>query len=126
MAFVIDAFDESKQEGTWLTLEGSKFCIAWYQNPNFQREYKRLTQPYKDVSKLSSTAQKDITCEALSKTVLLDWKDVRMADGTEVPYNQETAKAALIKNPELLEWVTNNSMELDNFRKDNIKTTIKK
>jgi len=126
MSFVIDAFDESKQEGTWLTLEGSKFLIAWAQNPNFQREYKRLTQSYKDVTKLSSTAQKELTCEALSKTILLDWKDVNMSDGTSVPYSQETAKAALMQNPELLEWVTSNSVELDNFRKDSIKDTVKK
>src|SRR5690554_5834285 len=110
MSFIIDSFDKAKQEdGNWVTLDGSEFCIAYARNTRFIKTLNRLRKPYQrqlDKGTLDPETADDIFCEALADAILVDWKDVIDSAGNTIPYSKEIAKQALVGNPELREFVS--------------------
>ena len=131
MAFVIDAFDEKKQDGTWIDYDGSRFLVAWSGNPKYIAADKRIKRvnrvsEQKAYDKISDDKKKEILCEALSEGVLLGWEDVILSDGSDFPYTQDNAKKALLMNHEFLTWVLENAVENDNYRKELTSETVKK
>ena len=87
---------------------------------SFQRELARLQQPYArkiDKGTIDPKISLDILAEALSKHVLLDWKNVG-ANGEEIEYTPEIAKKVIIANDELRGFVSDFSIELENFKQE--------
>lgn len=126
--FEINAFDEKKQEGTWVEYGGGEFLISWAHNPKFQKAYKRITKPYKkqiDKDTLDGELSTKLLCEAFAETILLDWKNVS-SDGVEIKYSREAAMGALINNPEFRDFVAGFSAELENFKKEEVEEVSKK
>ena len=120
MPFNIDAMSSEKQQGgIWADLDGSKFLIASTDSFTFQREFSRLQRPFKkkiDKETLDPKQSLDLLCEALSKTILIDWKNVVDGQGKKVPYSQEAAKQALLTNSDFRSWVQEVALDSDGFK----------
>ncbi|MAE84064.1 MAG: hypothetical protein CMB80_15080 [Flammeovirgaceae bacterium] len=119
--FNVDSINKDKKNnGVWADFEGGSFLIAYASKMSFQRELARLQQPYArkiDKGTIDPKISLDILAEALSKHVLLDWKNVG-ANGEEIEYTPEIAKKVIIANDELRGFVSDFSIELENFKQE--------
>jgi hypothetical protein len=107
-----------ENEGVWTDYKGSKFLIASSGSTKFQRLFTRLQMPYrKDIDKrrLDPETQLDIMCKAMSKAMLLDWKDVVDNSGNPVPFDKDVAYKALKGNSDFREFVSNFATEIENY-----------
>lgn len=108
--------------GSWAEFQGGKFLIAHTSNISFQREFQRLQHPYrKQINRgtLDPKISNEIMCKAMAHSLLLDWNNVN-SDNQPLPYSKDAAYAVLLQNEELREFVQEYSLNLDNFRKEEI------
>lgn len=119
MALIFDQKLKSIDSGVWAKFEDSEFLLASANNLKFQRELARLQAPHRrkaDRGQLDPAIMKDILCEAMSKTIVLDWKNVQSTDGAQAAYSQENAYLALKNSDEFREFVQDYSTDLQNFK----------
>jgi hypothetical protein len=108
----------AENDGVWVTYKGSKFLIASSGSTKFQRLFTRLQAPYrKDIERkrLDPEIQLEIMCKAMSKAILLDWKDVVDHKGDTVEFSEKTAFTALTNNADFREFVSDFATEIENF-----------
>ena len=82
-------------EGVWTDDLGGglQLRIARLKNPNFRKLYQKLTKPYERQIRnrtLDDATENAILAKCLAKTVLLDWKNMKVA-GEIIPYSYEAA-----------------------------------
>lgn len=123
MGFEVSEIDlDAKTDGVWVEFEGGMFLVAHSSKMDFQREIAKLQQPYiKKIrdGKLDPKVAVDIVCVALSKHILLDWKNVTN-EGQELQFSPERAKKVLAINDDLREFISDVSSNLANFKKENL------
>ena len=125
MINVDNEFSKTK-DGVWAEFEGSRFLIAHMSNLRFQRKLANLRQPH--LSKINRNTidpklSQEITCKAMAGTILLDWDQVVNNVGEKVEFTEELAASVLIKQPDVREFVSDYSVNLEHFRDDQIEQT---
>ena len=120
--FNIDESTSSNEEtGVWTAWRGSQFLIASAGSLSFQRLFQRLQRPHRkaiDKGTLDPQIQNELMAKALSKTILLGWKDVVDGSGKTVAYSQEAAYNVLLNNGLFREFITEFATELGNFESE--------
>jgi hypothetical protein len=109
-----------KKNGVWAEFEGGEFLIAYASKMSFQREIARLQQPYVrqiQNGKLDPKISLDIVAKAMSRHLLLGWRSVG-SSGKELEYSTETAEKVLRANDGLRTFVSDFSIDLDNFKRE--------
>jgi hypothetical protein len=109
---------DSENDGVWAEFKGSEFLIASTGSTRFQRLFAKLQLPHqRDIRKnrLDPEVQLDIMAKAMSKTLLLDWKNVVNNDGELVEYDADTAFKVLKNNSGLRQFVSDFALELENY-----------
>ena len=115
-------------DGVWSKFKGSEFLLASSNSVRFQRTFGRLQRPYaKQIERktLDPAVQLDLLAEALSKTVVLDWKNVVDTDGNQVPYSQEVALSALKGNSEFRAFVIDTASDIGTFTEEDVEYSVK-
>lgn len=120
MAFSLNStFVDSNKEksGIWVEFfEGSELKIASKDSPMYKAYLANLARKNKvkigekNVRPETMELMQLVTCDAMAKHLLLDWKgialDVGGEDGAEeVPYSYDTGKMALLNSHELFDFV---------------------
>jgi len=121
----VDAKMTKTSEGVWTHYEDSQFLIAHMSSLAFQRKLTRLQQPYRgkiDKGSIDPKVTRDVTCEAMAGTILLDWKDVVNSSQEQVPFDEDLAKQVLIHQQDVREFVSNFAVNIDNFREEDMKS----
>lgn len=121
----VDAKLTKTTDGVWQEYEGSSFLIAHMSSLAFQRKLARLQQPYRakiEKGSVDPRLTRDLTCEAMAGTILLDWKDVMNSDQQPVPFTEELGKQVLINQPDVRDFVSNFAVNLDHFREEDTKS----
>lgn len=111
------------ETGTWTDFNGSKLKIAHSSNVVFQRVLARKQQPHRrkiEQGSVDPQLMKDIMCQAMAEGLIIDWSGVTDKAGNEVKYSIDNGYKALKNNPDLREFVTEFSTNLDNFRNEAI------
>lgn len=111
---------DKKESGVWLEYMGGEFLIASGSKMAFQRTLSRLQQPHQkkiDKGILDPEISQQILCKSLARHILLDWKNVG-AKGKELEYSEENAAKVLASNVDLRSWVSDASLDMDNFREE--------
>ena len=125
MINVDNEFSKTK-DGVWAEFEGSRFLIAHMSNLRFQRKLANLRQPH--LSKINRNTidpklSQEITCKAMSVSILLGWDQVVNSAGEKVEFTEELAASVLIKQPDVREFVSDYAVNLEHFRDDQIEQT---
>lgn len=110
-------------EGVWTQYEGSEFKIAYSTNVRFLRLKQRLEHPHRrkiENGTIDPAEHRKIMCKAIAEALLLDWRNVSDGD-EEVPFSTKAAERALLYDEAFREFVMTFSMELGNFREDDMK-----
>lgn len=114
----ITPVDDSKAvEGTWTQYRGVQLKIARAGNEKFQKIFANLTRPYKrqiDKGTLDNDTMRNCICEALGRTILVDWKPFEV-DGKTVKYTPENAVSLMEDDPDCREFVQEFANEVDNY-----------
>lgn len=121
--FQFDADNSLADEGVWKEFKGSEFLIAHISNMKFQRALSRGQQPYRkklENGTLDPKINKEVICKAMAEGVLLDWRKVVDKNKAETPYTVAAGIVALSKDTEFREFISEFSMELMNFRKEEL------
>jgi hypothetical protein len=124
--------DLSKEiEGIWFSIDkDTELCIARMHNPNFNKLFEKLANPYRQSARkgfLADEKADEIMNRVIAETVLLDWKGLK-SDGKNVPYSVEKA-IEILSNPQLSsfkELVVDISSTESNYRNEEIQETEKK
>ena len=94
------------ENGVWVQLQQSWFLIASVEKNQFK-------------SAIFDHGRKEFTddefCAVLAKHILLGWRDVKLPDGSNLPYSYEMAKIALLTNEDVRTLVDHVSTNLKYF-----------
>lgn len=95
-------------EGVWQPGPGgSSYLIARAGNKAFTKLMGELAKPHRkliEMGKADDDLLTDITAEAVSRTILLDWRGVT-DDGKAVPYSQAECKRRLVEFPDFADMI---------------------
>lgn len=117
--FQIDADLSALDAGVWEEYQGSKFLIAHISNSKFQRALARYQLPHRRKiadGTIDPDKNKEIVARAMSEGVLLGWSNVIDAVKQEVKYTPQLAYAALMRDPEFRDFVSEFAMAMSNFK----------
>lgn len=121
MPLIIDEQNTKIDTGSWVEFKDSHFLIASSSSLKFLRTMARLQKPYKrkiERNEMDPGDQQKILIQAISESVLLDWKGVQNSTGNEVPYSKDLGAQALKNDPEFREFVMEISSDLANFKQE--------
>ena len=119
------SLDQTKgAEGKWFKFFGdAELKIASSDHPRYKGYLAKLAKEHRveldDANPDQFATVTGITCQALARFVLLDWKNVAV-NGTEVPYSYQLGAEALKDSPKLMEFVTEKAGLLDHFNQEEI------
>jgi len=89
---------KKEKDGVWVDLdEETKLLIGRLRSPQYNRVAERLRKPYRrqiENNSLSHQKKNDIAGELYAKTVLLDWKGLKI-NGKTVVYSEKICKEIL-------------------------------
>lgn len=123
MKFKADADIKEVDSGSWGEFQGCQFLITHTSSTRFQRALSRNQQPHRkkiEQGTLDPEVNRDIICKAMSEGMLLDWKGVTNSAGETVPYTPEAGLRALKGQVDFRDFVSEFSMSINNFRKQEI------
>lgn len=109
--------------GTWTEYQGAEFKIAYATNVRFLRIKQRLEQPHRrkiEANNMDPAEQRKIICKAMAEGLLLDWRGVKNASKDDVPYSVKAAEQALQYDESFRDFVMTFSVELGNFKAQEI------
>lgn len=113
----------------WITLDDAEFLIAPSQTIAFRNEALKLFNvsdiDAEALGKRKASELVGLESEIKSRTVLLDWKNVKEED-KEIPYSQEKAYELLVTFDEFRTWVDKQSDLLADKREKATKQIKKK
>lgn len=125
---IFDAYeyDAQKQlEGTWMKMKGDiEVKLAHFQNERAAAHQLLLIEQWRnengadDETVIPPEVFESVARKACAKFVLLDWKNFRDKDGTEIPYSPEKA-LELLENPNMAifrQTILGMSTRMANFR----------
>lgn len=96
----LDVDEDLEEKGVWHDLgDGAGLLIGSSTNKNFLELYRKLPSGIKlqlEKGTLPDKISREVTCNLVSKAVLLDWKGIG-DKGKEIKYSQENAKEYLLK-----------------------------
>ena len=113
-----------EREGVWVKYQEGELKIARMGNPLNKRVFNRLRAPYKraiERGTLSDEQQAQILARTYAESLLLDWRNMTDAAGSEVPYSVDLATDVLMVDMDLREFVTQVAQEAALFRQEEIK-----
>lgn len=110
--------DKKKEvDGVWCNSQfGFKYLIARMNNSAHRRYLQENIRPSQLL--LSVDKQEDLTKEAISRFVLLDWKEVVDDQDKEIPYTPEIGQKTFEEYPDIYLEVLNFASSIDLFRED--------
>ena len=119
----ITPIDEKREtEGVERDYYGVKLKIARAQNKQFAQawrdETKGLHARGKDID-LNSKEAATATKRAMAKAILVGWNNFYI-DGKEIEYSEDNAFALLDNDPDVLEFVSSISNDIDEYIVDDI------
>tara|TARA_R110002020_G_scaffold21484_4_gene72990 strand:+ start:276 stop:668 length:393 start_codon:yes stop_codon:yes gene_type:complete len=120
---------DPKPLAKWITLDDAEFLIAPSQTIAFRNEALKLFNvgdiDSESLGKRKASDLVGLESEIKSRTVLLDWKNVKEED-KEIPYSQEKAYELLTTFDEFRTWVDEQSDLLAEQREKATKQIKKK
>jgi hypothetical protein len=108
---------ETAEQGARTNYRGVDLLIARANNSKFKAAFRRLSKPYKkqiDNETLDEATSEDILAGALAEGILVDWKNF-VVNGEQIPYTLDNAKELLKNDPDLVDFVTAFSKDIDNY-----------
>lgn len=110
-------------DGVWTEYQNIRVKIAYATNVRFMRAKQRLEQPYRrkiEAGTLDPADQRKLLCKAMAEAILLDWENVKNANKQDVPYSKQAAEQALLLDEAFRDFVMSFSVELGNFKADEV------
>jgi len=103
----VDLNADEMRTGRWFKLGKTELKIAHVSNKIFKSAVAKYTAD-------NQISVKD-ACKAMAEGLLVDWKELKHIDNSDVPYTAEMATYALLTNIELREFVESTASNLENF-----------
>lgn len=116
----ITNLDERKvEEGVWTSYLGVELLITRAKNKKFVRFIRKAQEEEgKSYVDLDREKRNEILKRAIAETILVGWRWER--DGEEIPYTTENAYELLKNDPDCLDFVSDFSQDIQNFRRGRI------
>lgn len=116
----IDNDSSLLSDGVWTEYEGSRFLVAHMSCVAFQRAVMRRQSPFKkkiENGTLDPAVSRNLMSHAMADALVLGWEKVIDNKGQQVEYTAEACYQALKNNEDLRDYISEFSMNLENFRK---------
>lgn len=119
--FELNAYDaDSFETGVWSTVQGdSELKVARAGNAEYERQREKLEKEFRREhgDKMSPEARHAMSCMAIARGLLKDWKNVT-ENGKPVDYTPEIGARYLKKNPKLLSYVLDRANDLERWERE--------
>lgn len=127
--------EDISKKGVWVEfLGGSRLKIASSSSHIYKamiaRLYKQNRLRLDDANDANIQLIQEITCEAMSKTVLLGWEGINWPDASgkvieNIPYTPELGKQALLRADQLREFVSEQASRPSLFHREAVEEARK-
>lgn len=112
-----------EQDGTWIKgPEGMEYLIARMGNKNYRDLIDKLLAPHRVAlrqGRMDDELLTKITREVISKTILLDWKNVEIEEGQGfVDYTPAIGAKEMEANPDFADFISMQSQTFANYAAD--------
>lgn len=97
-------------------------------NSEWRRLYNELMRPREDETlkgEMSEEESKFLLSEIYARSVVVDWKNVKDAEGVDVPFTTESCIELFRFIPDLFQLIIRDSGDKSNFREAQVQQTIK-
>ena len=117
---------DAEQNGIWLSYpEGRQFLIARAggANRHFKREISKAMRPYRkkiDQGRMNPEETDRILHDVYARTVLLNWKNIKNAEGQEVPYDPDSGVEFFKAFPEIFNELVDRATEAATFLEEDV------
>lgn len=114
--------EEAERTGKWFPIDpfgDTEFLLAYQGNPEFKRYNAELMRPYRveiSAGTMSEDKRAELLIDALSKKIILGWKNLHDQDNNEIPYSTEKAAELLRALPHLREQIFIITVNWENFK----------
>ncbi len=111
---------KTKEGGTWVSIgEGAEILIDRSNNPQFREALQKMLKPRlheyrRGLIKLKEL--EDMNAKAMSKFVILGWKNIEEEDGTQIEYSPERAYEMMTGTPEFKALIEDLAGDFDVFK----------
>ena len=119
------SYDLTAQAKWYTHPDGGEFFIAPLNNNVQVQEILKSTKVKED-DDLSLYDTKEVSCKIMSKSILIDWKNIESGDGKELKYSVENAEAVLVNYLEFSQWVLDKATELSEEHRKEKEELLKK
>jgi len=127
----INAVNKTAQvEGQWVDYDATtSFKIASLAN---NTRYIKLNEQLEKMHgkgpkrKMDAETKLYVNTKTIAETVLLDWKGVTGDGKTELEYTPDIGQQALANNPDILGFIIDYAVEIDNYRQEETAEKAKK
>ena len=114
------ATDESlEEEGVWQDFGDDLKCkIARMGNKNYQKEFQKLSKPYKKQIRrgtLNDAKAEEILIKTMAKAILLGWEGLE-EDGNPVPYSEKNAIHILTEYKDFRDLIGDYADDLEAYK----------
>ena len=110
-------------EGIWESMDSdTQILVAKSGNARYEEELQKAIRPYRNQirrNQMSPEKNLDIIATVMSRTILLDWKDL-YENETLVPYSQENAKRLLLSYPEFRQYVSDLADDVSRYIEEDL------
>jgi len=127
--------NERSEKGVWVDYySGAQLLLASLDSIGYKSELARLARANKLILDEHNPDQfeaiRKITCEALAKKVLLDWRNIHLPNEQgeiqrNVKYTWQIGMQCLLRSEVFKDFVTGEADKLDNYREEVVKAAKK-
>ena len=116
--------DEDKETaGIWEEYYGVELLIARFKNERFLRKLKHLNKRKRKNLDLSDPQTEQTLIKIIADDVLLDWRNFA-SDGETINYTVERGIELLTNDRDCLDFISDISMDLENFLADEVEAIV--
>jgi len=114
---------EAEISGVWHDMgDGVRVKIARIGNPQYQKEFQRISKPYRNSIRrrsLSDEVAERLLIDAMAKCIVLDWDGLE-EDGVPIPYSVANAKRLLTEYRDFRDNINDFANEMEGFRQEEV------
>lgn len=125
---------KAEREGAWLEVcsntDGSvtriKIARAGRRNKAYTKAMEKETRPYRAIlNDLDAKTDDKITNTVLVNAIILDWENMQVEEGVNMPFTKENALQVLTQFPDLADLVNRKAWEAETFRAEQLEDEAK-
>lgn len=125
-----DKDQDAEVNGVWIDFgDGAQIKIARFGHKEHAEVIKRLQKPYQAILRVGGSIPEDkqteIAIESMAQAIVRDWRGIKDADNSDIPFNLDNVRKVLGDLEDLRNLIAQVAMEAETYRKETLEAAGK-